>query len=323
MKLPESSIPSIPDLIDQRHEALETRRPRPYMGISSIGHVCDRWLWLQFRWAVIESFPGRMLRLFERGQREEAIMASELRSIGIVLHNTENDQVEVSLGCWVKGHLDGLIDSGVPAAPKTPHVWECKTFNKKNFDELEHLGVKEAKPMHWAQMQCYMLACKLTRALYTAICKDDDRIYAERVRIDSEAAEALVRRGQSIALEDHIPAPISMRPEWYQCKCCAGWDFCHGSRCTAEVNCRTCAHFSANRDEQCTCAFYGNAFIPLEAQYIGCQNHVLHPDLVPWMLDRSLSTDVMAVYQINTKKYSNGCGGFPSADLIAMYKGQN
>ncbi|MFA6778189.1 MAG: hypothetical protein WCU80_00190 [Paludibacteraceae bacterium] len=322
MTIPESHVPSITALIDQRHEALEVKHPRPYMGISSIGHVCDRWLWFQFRWAVIESFPGRMLRLFARGQREEALMVAELRGIGIVIHNTEDDQAEVSLGGWVKGHLDGIIDSGVPEAPKTPHVWENKTHNKKSFDELERLGVKEAKPMHWAQMQCYMLGKGLSRALYTAVCKDDDRIYTERVRFDSEASRALVRRGQSIALEDHIPAPISLKPEWYQCKCCPGWDLCHGTRCTHEVNCRTCAHFTAHEDETCTCAFYSNSVIPPEAQYVGCANHVLHPDLVPWSIDRSLTTSTMAVYQIGAKKYANGCGGFQSADLIALYREQ-
>lgn len=321
MKVPESNIKSITALIDESHEREAVARPRPYMGISSIGHYCDRWLWLQFRWAVVASFSGRMLRLFARGQREEDIMVGELNRAGIVLEHTGRDQMEVDLGCFVRGHLDGIILSGVPEAPKGKHVWECKTHNKKSFDELEKHGVKEAKPQHWAQMQCYMLGTSIDRALYTAVCKDDDRIYTERVRFDRDAAVALVRKGQKLATEDNIPAPISGRPDWYKCKFCEGYDFCHGSRMTRQVNCRTCAHFTACEDSTCRCDLY-KAEIPLTAQYAGCEAHVLHPDMVPWKFDLGAGTEKMAVYVINGRKYGNGVGGFRSADLIQMAQAQ-
>lgn len=317
--IPEPSTPSIVSLIDHRHETMEHEKPRSYMGISSIGHECDRWLWLQFHWAVFENFPGRMYRLFARGQREEAIMAAELKAVGIILHNTGEDQSEVDFGCFVKGHLDGIIESGIPEAPKSPHVWECKTHNKKSFEELLKLGVKEAKPLHWAQMQCYMLGKHIDRALYTAICKDDDRIYTERVRVEPERALALIKRGQSIAVEQRLPAPLSVRPEWYKCKLCPGWDFCHGSKCTKNVNCRTCTHFTAHNDERCTCALYDEMEIPLEMQRKGCKNHVLHPDMVSWALDRGLSTQDAAAYRLpDGKVYLNGYGGFSSTELLKM-----
>lgn len=310
---------SVTELIDRRQKALALeQRPRPYFGISTIGHPCDRWLWLQFRWAVVQRFPGRMYRLFARGQREEAVMADLLRSIGMDLRRTGDDQAEVSFG-WVKGHLDGIIESGVPEAPKTSHVWECKTHNRRSYNELEKDGVRKAKPMHWAQMQCYMLGIGLDRALYTAVCKDDDRIYTERVRLDPEAAEALVNRGKAIAVEPGIPAPVSARPEWYQCKMCPGWDICHGSKCTKQTSCRTCAHFTVLPDERCTCAAYGGIEVPKEAQLKGCRAHVLHPDLVPWALDRGRSTQRTAAYRLpDGKTYLDGEDGFASQDLIRM-----
>lgn len=45
--------------------------PRPHMGLSQVGHHCDRYLWLNFRWAHVEKFSGRVLRLFQRGHDEE------------------------------------------------------------------------------------------------------------------------------------------------------------------------------------------------------------------------------------------------------------
>ena len=69
MKIPDP-VNSIENLIDQAHENRQ-EKPRPHMGCSILGHPCDRYLWLSFRWAVIEKFKGRILRLFRRGQLEE------------------------------------------------------------------------------------------------------------------------------------------------------------------------------------------------------------------------------------------------------------
>ena len=61
MKIPEPNH-SIQALIDKHHESL-AEPPRPHMGCSQLGHPCDRWLWLSFRWAIQPQFPGRILRL--------------------------------------------------------------------------------------------------------------------------------------------------------------------------------------------------------------------------------------------------------------------
>ena len=69
-------------LIDAAHEERQ-EKPRPHLGASMLGHKCDRWLWLSFRWAVVEKFPGRILRLFRRGHNEEQQIISDLRAIGL------------------------------------------------------------------------------------------------------------------------------------------------------------------------------------------------------------------------------------------------
>lgn len=54
-----------------------------------------------------------------------------------------------------------------------------------------------------------MAGTKIDRALYVSVCKDDDRIYTERVRYDKAIAEKAIVRGQRIALADRMPEPIS------------------------------------------------------------------------------------------------------------------
>jgi hypothetical protein len=259
-----------------------------------------------------------MLRLFRRGHNEEQQIVNDLRSIGLDVRTPSEGQSRVEFGCHVSGSLDARIEKGVPGAEKTPHIAEFKTHSLKSFNELKAKGVKDAKPMHWAQMQVYMLGTGLTRALYVAVCKDDDRMHTERIELHKEAAQKLVDRGRRIALSDRIPEPLSADPTWYECKYCPGHDQCFGSKTTKQVNCRTCAHSSAFSDDTWHCAKWNDA-IPLEAQRTGCESHVLHPDLVPWERKES-ANEWQAVYVVKGKTLANGAPGdgvYSSKELLA------
>jgi hypothetical protein len=309
MKLPEHN--TIAAAIDAAHES-KVEPPRPHMGASGLGHPCDRWLWLSFRWAVIEPFPGRILRLFRRGHAEEASVIADLRSIGV---DVSASQHRVTLGGHVSGSLDGVIESGLPGAGKTRHVLEIKTHSKKSFDELEAKGVATSKPMHYTQMQVYMLGSGIDRALYYAVLKDVDLIYTERVRLDKEAAQKAVARGNRNAMSDRMPEPLSADPSWYQCKWCAAHDLCHKSKLTKQVNCRTCAHSTATEAGAWYCDRWADS-IPADAQPGGCDSHVLHPDLVPWPRRESF-IDWTAIYVIDGAPVMTGEDFFRSAELIA------
>ena len=303
--IPEPTATPLSDLIDQAHES-RLEKPRPHMGASQLGHHCDRYLWLSFRWAFRERFPGRILRLFRRGHNEESTVVSDLRAAGLHVTDTGSMQARVDFGGHVSGSIDGIILYGVPEAPKTSHILEIKTHSDKSFRDLRSKGVSTSKPIHWAQMQVYMLGKKLSRALYVAVNKNDDSIHIERVRINKEAAEALVERGHRISVADTMPEPcMNASPTWYQCKFCPAYKMCHESAPATESNCRTCAHSTAEADGSWTCEKWG-AVIPVDAQYNGCEAHVIHPDLVPWKLDSESSTETIAVWDIGGHLVKNG-----------------
>ena len=146
-------------LIDAAHEA-KSEPSRGHMGCSQLGHQCDRWLWLSFRWAVQPSFPGRILRLFRRGREEEVNIINDLRAIGMDVRKVSS-QHRVDFGSHVSGSLDAIIDSGVPEAPSSKHIAEFKTASKKAFDDLVKQGVEKSKPEHYVQMQVYMSGTKI------------------------------------------------------------------------------------------------------------------------------------------------------------------
>lgn len=278
MKIPDVKKNITALTIDGWHEEHQNENPRPYMGISMIGHECPRYLWLKFRWAVVEKFSGRMLRLFRRGQLEEAQFVDDLRRIGCIVTHTGDNQLEVSFGGWVKGHLDGIVESGLPEAPKKIHVLECKTHNDKSFQELKKKGVKEAKPLHWAQMQCYMLGIKTDRALYLAVNKNDDELYSERVKLEQTEAQDVVKRGEDIAIDPFLPLPLSTDPTFFKCKMCPCWTFCHQTHQTTELNCRTCRHFFPSEEGNAMCSLF-RVEIPYENQLMACTEYSVHPDL--------------------------------------------
>jgi hypothetical protein len=218
----------------------------------------------------------------------------------------------------VGGSLDGVITSGLPGHERKQHVLEIKTHSKKSFDSLVKDGLLKSKSMHWAQCQLYMLGTGIDRALYYAVCKDDDRVYTERVRFDAAAANDLLDKANRIVRADRIPPGVSTDPSWYQCKWCPAFDMCHAKKPTQQVNCRTCAHSTPANNGALTCGRHEDNEIPVEFQKIGCEVHVLHPDMVPWMM--ASGTDDEATYLIDGVAVRNGEAGdgvYGSKELVA------
>lgn len=313
-----------PPTVRAIYEAYQARRaeqpPRAYLGASIIGHECDRYLWLSFRWAEVETFDGRMLRLFDRGQRAEARFVEELRSIGVKVQDVDanGEQFAVSAcGGHFSGHMDGKA-TGVPEAPKTEHVLEFKTYNAKSFKALQDKGVAQSKPMHMAQMQTYMLLSGLTRALYLAENKDTDELYAERVRLDRDEAEKLIERAKRIIFATEPPLRLSEDPAFWTCKWCPFHAICHGTA-APQTGCRTCAHSTPEQDGSWSCGRHGPG-IPVEFQRVGCPDHRYLPPLLERI---GTPVDVAGndvIYQTaDGATFTNGepPAGFTSAEIRA------
>ena len=235
-----SDLEHLEQLIDQYHERINANeQPRAYLGCSQAGIRCERRIWLMFRWAVQDRPSGRTLRMFRRGREEERLVLEDLRAIGCVITDCQR---EVVLTPYIKGHVDGIITSGLPGHEDEQFVLEIKTFSSNAFTQVMRKGVKEARHDHWVQMQLYMLGLQIPQALYFAVCKDDDRLYTEIVRLDAERAQYILAKLDRLTMENRLPPPISRDPTWWECKGCPAYSFCHEQAPVTERNCRTCAH---------------------------------------------------------------------------------
>lgn len=256
---------------------------RPHMGASIIGHPCSRYVWLTWRWATTPKFPGRMLRLFDTGKREEARILEELRGIGAQVWDTNPETGDQWRVTACQGHFGGSLDGvakGLPEAPKTPAVLEFKTHSAKSFADLLSKKVQASKPQHYDQMQIYMGLMELTRALYIGINKDTDDIYVEWIYFDADHYENLIDYAQGLIEMPTPPDRISSDPANWQCKGCTHHAVCHGG-IAAEANCRTCCHASPGVNGTWDCDHHSTK-IDDTTQRKGCADHLLIPALTPY-----------------------------------------
>lgn len=267
----------------------ESEPSRGYLGASILGHECERNLWYNFRGCVPRSFSGRMFRLFETGNLEEPRMVKELCAIGCEVHEVDpntGEQFAVSaLGGHFSGHMDGCA-IGIPEAPLTWHVLEFKTHSEKSFAKLVTAGVAASKPQHYAQVMVYMGLTGLTRALYLGKNKNTDQLYAERIPYDSTAFKCLMNRAERIIKSTAPPERIAKRQDSFHCRFCAAKELCWGTSDIAvpipTKACRTCCHATPDTEREdavWVCKKHNFDVSPVGSA-IGCENHLLLPDLV-------------------------------------------
>lgn len=258
---------------------------RPHLGASVLGNECSRALWYAFRWVTRRRFDGRMLRLFLTGTLEERRFLHELRKIeGVEAHDKDPETGEQFRFSAVGGHVGGSMDAcavGLPEAPKTWHVCEFKTHNDKSFSFLEKNGVEKAKPLHYAQMQCYMGWSGMDRALYLACNKNTDALYGERVRFDQAAFLELMAKAERVVTATEPMEKIKQDPDWYQCKFCDHHPVCHQGQVPA-VTCRSCAYATpvlSGTDGEWRCEWHDKV-LQVADQKRACEEHLFIPPLV-------------------------------------------
>lgn len=278
----------IPEFTNTTHNTIENSyveqsRERGYLGMSSLGKKCSRALWYGFHFATAaKPLPRRVKRIFDRGHLEEKRIIDELVEVGgmeVFLRNPdgttspmtgdigEKQEEIVGFAGHARGHPDGRV-LGVIEAPKTEHLLEMKTAKESKFKEIVKHKVKKANPVYYSQMQRYMHALGLKRALLIVTNKNTEERHYERVEYVKEDAVALEQREASIIMSDLPPKKISENKNFMECKWCASKAVCHEGE-MVDVNCRTCDSSDIMDDGKWHCSRH-DMEIDFKKQNVGC-----------------------------------------------------
>jgi len=279
---PQTQLPTrlkVDQLIEDQQIKSEVRK---YLGLSGIGNICSRKLWYGFRLCTEVYILPEKERIFNFGHRTEPYIRVDLEKAGMWVHA---DQQEIITGHGhIKGHIDGLIDF-VPDAPKTRHLLELKTMKNTSFNKFKAKAVEGLKekvkiqfPEYYAQVQVYMRLLELTRCLFIAECKNTSKRYYERIRLDKNFADKLLKKGRFIVGSKVPPARISSNPDKYPCSFCEHKEVCHKGKEPLK-NCRTCRNSILIKDGGWNCNSH-NINLAFDQQQKGCNKHDFLPGLV-------------------------------------------
>jgi hypothetical protein len=273
---------------------------RWHLGASVIGRPCGREIWYNFKWARDVKPKPRILRLFDRGHREEERIVAWLRAAGIAVSEKTADGEQYRV-MDETGHFGGSLDAlvfNIPELPGEEILAEFKTHSDKSFANLSARGMKAAKPEHFVQMCVYMGERGLSHGLYIGVNKNDDELHLEIVEYDADTHRQASERAHAIINSDESPPRISDTPTFWICRSCNMQPICHGTT-TPDINCRTCAHVAIGPNGTWTCTKHGHVFTKeleeldaaLREQYEsatdvpplmrdGCADHVFNPHML-------------------------------------------
>lgn len=232
-----------------------------------------------------EKFSGRMLRLFQRGHREEATFIEYLRGIGCEVWEFDDRNVsEEDKGkkqfriSGSGGHFGGSLDGIVRLPPEygidEAMLLEFKTNGTgQGFNKLTDEGLILAKPMHFAQTSTYGYAYGFRFVVYLNVNKNDDDLHIEIVPLNLRLGEQQFQKAEKV-ITSQVPLPmICASPAQKPCCFCDYKAVCHDGL-LPEKNCRSCKNARPIDNAQWFCEYW-NATIPGEAEIkAGCDNWV-------------------------------------------------
>ena len=214
----------ITDIIYQSILEKKQQEPkRDYLGFSSIGHLCLRYLWLNHHKPELkESFSEKQAAIFENGHWVERKLIQQMRDAGMII---TGQQKEASyFDGQFKGHVEGFIENH-PEYGKIP--FEIKGLNQTSFKELVKKGVKEKFYNYYVQNQMNIFAHEFDKLVFIAENKNNQDLYEEVILLDKYCVYETMEKAEKI-LFGTIPKGISYRRDWYQCINC---QFNHDEAC--------------------------------------------------------------------------------------------
>ena len=207
----------------------QRQQPRDYLGGSRVGDDCARKLVYEITHTAKDpgrDFDGSILRIFAAGHVFEELSIRWLRAAGFDLRDRGADGEQfgfVAAGGRLRGHADGVIVGGPDVGIAWPALFEHKALGMKSWNDVVKRGLRQSKPIYFAQVQLYMAYFNLEVALLTALNRDSLALHHEVVPFDPAEAQRLSDRAVDIlraAAAGELPPRIAANADFYLCRFC-------------------------------------------------------------------------------------------------------
>lgn len=242
------------------HVPDNNKKERVHLGLSEIGQDCVRAAWYSFRKIHKKQFPPRLLRLFQRGHREEFFFIHMLKAVGIKIYEIDPKTGKQFKVTDFENHLQGSMDTVARdvdllySNSKKPFLVEYKTYNDKRFQKLKKEGLKKSDPKYWGQVQGYMgYERRLKGTLFCAVNKNDDEIYFEWVDFNEQDFQHMKDRAEEVLNAKVPPVRLSNRKSFWKCKMCDFKEHCFNAKVRSDVSCRSCRKAEPAADGEWRC----------------------------------------------------------------------
>ena len=216
----------------------QLQQPRDYLGGSRVGEPCARKLVYEITHTAKDpsrDFDGGILRIFDAGHQFETLSIRWLRHAGFDLRDrgASGEQFGfAAAGGRLRGHADGVIVAGPDVGIRWPALFEHKFLGAKSWSDLVKRGLRQSKPVYFAQVQLYMAYFNLEVALLTALNRDSLALHHEVVPFDPAEAQRLSDRAVDILLAANageLPPRIAASADFYLCRFCSYATRCWGA----------------------------------------------------------------------------------------------
>jgi hypothetical protein len=280
------------NLIESLDQALvnENEPYRAHLGFSQIGNEDERKLWLQFRWCFPAGLPGRVLRLFDLGNRIEDQIAENLGKVeGIEIHATDKKGkpfARSTLGGHFAGSIDGIVRGVMADRPDQRMILEVKSANDKRFKDLVSRGTYRSWSKEYSvQIDCYMSMFKTPYTLVVVCNKNTSDIYTEIIEEQPEVFDEMKTKAEYL-LNSERPPDLLYPPTDHRIK---SFMTPHqqrvylGKELPPDINCRNCRFSKVvveGEDAPWVCT-RTNKPLSVEQQRKGGKKHQWIPHLVP------------------------------------------
>tara|TARA_Y100000593_G_scaffold12984_2_gene24193 strand:- start:2858 stop:3928 length:1071 start_codon:yes stop_codon:yes gene_type:complete len=276
--------------IDDNPPPAEPRRD--YLGVSSLGHECFSWVFLTWRWCLLNSSSPKTMRILNDGTHIEERTLERLAMLPHV--KLEGSQIGgEQFGGHVKWHVDNII-SGLPDT-NGRFVLEIKSANQARFRECERKGLQGWDVAYFAQVQYYIGALRelgnddIESAILLVYNKNTSEFYSETIDFIPAVYESYKERAENLVYLNPVETDELTRAytrSFYKAK-----NYMHADDygvyfndfTPREPNCRNCVFAKPRPDldgNRWHCSLK-KKHLDYQAQLAGCTSHLFIPLLVP------------------------------------------